>query len=144
MSLALLPPMLEWVQQLRVKTRQASQILGIDLVGLTLVGIDEPQLAGIGHKDLVATLLQHPACPRRVGTGLDCYTHGLLRGEASSESLGGGAQPTFLDHLATVLVDEAEVGVLVSEVQSGCHQWMLFATIHSGPILLSFGLIEPV
>jgi hypothetical protein len=36
MSLRVFAPMLEWVQQLRVQTRQASQILGIYLIGLTL------------------------------------------------------------------------------------------------------------
>jgi hypothetical protein len=36
MSLGIFAPMLEWVQQLRVHSRQASQILGIYLIGLTL------------------------------------------------------------------------------------------------------------
>jgi hypothetical protein len=42
------------------------------------------------------------------------------------------------------LVDEAEVGVVVAEVQSGCRLRLLFATIHGGPILLSLGPLEPV
>jgi hypothetical protein len=37
MGLALLAPMLEWVQQLRIEACQAGQDLGIDLVGLSLV-----------------------------------------------------------------------------------------------------------
>src|SRR5215208_2650378 len=78
MSLGVYAPVLEWVEQLRIKTCQASQVLGVDLIRFALVGVDEPRLARIGHQDLVATLLQHPACPRRVGPGLDCYTHGLL------------------------------------------------------------------
>jgi hypothetical protein len=57
MGLALFAPMLEWVQQLRVHSCQASQILGIDLVGLAFVAIDEPQFTGIGHQYLVAALL---------------------------------------------------------------------------------------
>jgi hypothetical protein len=56
MSLALFAPVLEWVQELRIKPCQASQILGIDLICLTLVGVDE-----------------NPTCPRRVGSGLDGY-----------------------------------------------------------------------
>ena len=36
MGLRVFASMFEWVQELRVKTRQASQILGIDLVGLAL------------------------------------------------------------------------------------------------------------
>src|SRR5215216_1499461 len=50
---------------------------------------------------------------------------------------GGGAHPTLLHDLATVLVDKAEVGVPVAEVESGCRLWLLFATIHGGPILFS-------
>ncbi len=143
MSLGVFAPMLEWVQQLRIKTCQASQILGIDLISLAFVGIDEPQLPGIGHQNLVTTLLEYPACPGRVGTSLDCDAQWLLGGEASSEGLGGCAQPTFLHNLAAVLVDEAQVGVFVAEVQSGCHVWVLFATIHGGPILLFIGRKSP-
>src|SRR5918998_639496 len=47
------------------------------------------------------------------------------------------------DYLIGLLIDEAEVGVLVAEVQSGCHLRLLFASIHGGPILLS-GRLEPV
>jgi hypothetical protein len=36
MGLALFAPMLEWVQQLRIHSSQASQILGVDLIGLAL------------------------------------------------------------------------------------------------------------
>jgi hypothetical protein len=36
MSLRVFAPMLEWVQQLGVHSRQASQILGIYLIGLLL------------------------------------------------------------------------------------------------------------
>ena len=54
------------------------------------------------------TLLEHPARPRRVGSGLYGYTQRLLGGEAPSEGLRGCAQPPFLDHLAAVLVDEAQ------------------------------------
>ncbi len=46
MGLGVFAPMFEWVEQLRVETRQAGQTLGVDLVGLLLVGVDEPQFAG--------------------------------------------------------------------------------------------------
>jgi len=79
MSLAVFASVLEWVQQLRIKPCHPSQILGIDLVGFALVGVDEPHFASIGHQDLVATLLQDPACPGRVGASLDpAHAHGLL------------------------------------------------------------------
>src|SRR5918994_4089566 len=56
---------------------------------------------------------------------------------------GAGRQPTLLDDLAAVRLDEAQVGILVAEVKSCCLLWLLFATIHGGPILLS-GPLEPV
>jgi len=45
MGLALFAPMLERVQELRINTRQASQVLSVYLIGLALIGIDEPQFA---------------------------------------------------------------------------------------------------
>jgi hypothetical protein len=49
--------MLHRVEQLRIQTCQASEVLGIDLVGLLLVGVDESQFTSIGHKDFVTALL---------------------------------------------------------------------------------------
>ena len=90
MGLGVLVPVLHRVKQLRIEARQASQVLGIDLVGLALIGVDEPQFAGIGYKDLVATLLQHPASPGRVGTRFYGDAQRGLRSEVSPEGLGGG------------------------------------------------------
>src|SRR5215208_3147458 len=133
MSLGVFAPMLERIEQPGIHSSQASQVLGVDLVCLALVSVDEPQLPCIGHKDLVAALLQDPACPRGVGSSLDCDAHRRpLGGEASFESLGSCAQSPLLHNLAALLVDEAKVGVFVAYVQSGCHVWMLFATIHVG------------
>jgi hypothetical protein len=69
-------------------------------------------------------------------TRLDDYAQRPLKGEAPPEGLGAGTQPTLLHNLTASLVDEAQVAVFVAEVQSGCHLWLLFATIHCGPILL--------
>jgi len=143
MSLALFAPVLERVQELRIEACQAGQVLGVDLVGLAFVGVDEPQFACVGHKYLVATLLQHPARPGRVGSGLYCYAHGRLGGEAPLEGFGTCTQPTLLQDLATLLVDEAQIGVPVAEVKSGCHRWLHFANINGGPILLSIGRKSP-
>src|SRR5829696_5730795 len=38
----------------------------------------------------MATLLEYPTCPRRVGASLYCDAHGLLGGEASSEGKASG------------------------------------------------------
>jgi hypothetical protein len=108
MGLGVLTPVLEWVQQLRIKTCQASQILGIDLICLLLVGVDEPQFAGIGHKDLVAAFFEHPAHPRRMSSRLYCDSHGPLGGEAPPEGFGGGTQPTIFEGLAALCVDETQ------------------------------------
>ena len=136
--------MFEWVQQLRVQACQASQILGVYLVGFALVGVDEPQFAGIGHQDLVATLLSSTL-----------LTHGewvpasmaMRRGssEAKRRLKASGVVRSLPSSITSPLslVDEAQVGVLVAEIQPGCHLWLHFATIHCGPILLS-GPLEPV
>src|SRR5215210_4311994 len=102
MGLGVFAPVLERIEQLRVHSCQACQVLGVYLVGLLLVGVDEPQFASVGHQYVVATLLQEPANPERVGSSLYGDAQRLLRSEASPEGLGVGAQPTFLDHLATL------------------------------------------
>src|SRR5215210_7270609 len=47
--------------------------------------------------------------------------------------------PSSITSPFSVCVDETEVGVLVAEIQSGCHLLLPFANITHGPILLSFG-----
>src|SRR3712207_3469360 len=63
MGLGVLTAVFEWVEQFRIHSCEASEILSIYLVGLALVGVDEPYLAGIGHQNLVSTLLEHPTHP---------------------------------------------------------------------------------
>jgi hypothetical protein len=108
MSLALFTSVLEGVEQLRIKTCQASQILGVYLVGLALVGIDQPCLARIGYQHLVATLFEHPANPGRVSARLDGDSQRLLRREAAPESFGGGTQPALFDHLTAFSVSRRQ------------------------------------
>ena len=85
MGLALFASVLEWIEQLRVQTCQTSQILGVYLVALAFVSVDQSQLTSIGHKDLVAALLQEPAYPGRVGS--------RFYGDAHRRLLGGEASP---------------------------------------------------
>jgi hypothetical protein len=138
-GLGVFAPVPNRVEQLRIQARQASEVLVVDLIRFALVGVDEPELPGVGHQHLVAALLQEPANPGRVGSRFHRDAQRGLGGEASSEGFWGGAQPTLLDDLAASCVDEAQAGVPVAEVQSRCHLRLLFATIHGGPILLSFG-----
>jgi hypothetical protein len=58
MSLGVFASVLEWVEQLRIQTCEASQILGVYLISLVLVGVDEPQFTSIGYQDLVAAFLE--------------------------------------------------------------------------------------
>jgi hypothetical protein len=57
MSLGVFAPVLERVQELRIEARQAGEVLGVGLIRLSLVGVDEPEFSGIGHQHLVAALL---------------------------------------------------------------------------------------
>jgi hypothetical protein len=109
-------PVPDRVEQLRIHSSQAGEVLGVYLVGFAPVGVDEPQFASVRHQHLVAALLQEPANPGRVGSRLYGDAQRPLGGEAPPEGLPGGAQPAFLDHLAALRVDEAQVGVLVAEV----------------------------
>jgi hypothetical protein len=95
----------EWVQQLRIHSCQASEVLGVNLIRFAFVGVDESQFAGIGHKDLVGAPFEQTAYPGRVGSCLYGYAQWLLLGgEASPEGLWGRTQPTLLDHLAALSV----------------------------------------
>src|SRR5215204_2240042 len=40
--------------------------------------------------------------------------------------------------VAAVGVHNTEIASFVAEIQSGCHPWSPFATIHGGPILLPY------
>jgi hypothetical protein len=133
-----LSPMLQRPEQLGVYSGKTSQLLGIQPVGLAPLAIDQSRLARVGHQDPVVTLFEHSAHPRRVGSHLNSDCHPLLGAKAPPEGLRGGTQPTLLDHLAALLVDEAEVGILVAQIHSGCQQRCSSATIIHGPILLPF------
>ena len=88
-------------------------------------------LAGIGHQDLVAALLEQPANPGRVGSGLDGYAQEAARRRSVALKASGVVRslPSSITS-PLVRVDEAQIGVLVAEVQSGCHLWLFAATIH--------------
>jgi hypothetical protein len=121
MGLGVFASVLQRVQELRIEACQASQILDIYLIGLAFVGVDKPQLPSVGHQDLMATLLepllaQGEWVPASMAMRMGCS-------EASSDGLWGCAQPTLLHNLTVLCVDEAQVGVPVAEVQSGCHVW---------------------
>src|SRR5215217_3833712 len=55
-SLGVLAPVFHRVQKLRIGSGQTGQLLGIELVGLTLLAIDQPSLTRISDQYLVATL----------------------------------------------------------------------------------------
>src|SRR3954464_1843615 len=146
MRLGVFPPVVQWVQQLWIQTGEASQLAGIKLVGFALGAVDEPRLARISYQHLMSTLLEQSANPGRVSPCLNSDAQRLLGVEAASEGLRGSAQPTLLDHLTALCVDEAQVAVLVAQIQAGCHVWWLPDSIHCGSILLPIGSLkrEPV
>jgi len=78
MSLGVFAAVFEWIKQFRIKTCEASEVLGIYLVSLALVCVDQPRLARVGHQHPMATLLEHPANPRGVGSRLYGYAQWLL------------------------------------------------------------------
>ena len=136
--------MLDGVEKLRIYPGQTGQFLSIELVGLTLATVDQPRLSGIGYKHLMPALFQKAAYPSRVGADLDGDLHLLCGVEAAVEIVRGSAQPTFLNELAAFGVEDAQITVLVTEVQPHRHLLRLLgANITHGSILLS-RLLEPL
>ena len=105
--------------------------------------VDQPGLARIGYQYLVAQAFEDPVHPARVSADFDGDLQLLLGVEAAAEVLRGGAQPALLNELATVGVEDAQLTVLVAEVQPYRHLRLLGATIIHGSILLSGPLTSP-
>src|SRR5215218_9590779 len=131
-SLRLFSPMLYWVEKLGIDSGQARKLLGIELVGLMLVAVDQARLARVGDKYLVSALFEDPVHPVRMSTDLDGDLHLLFGVKAAAEIVGSRAQPTLLDHLAALVVEDIQITVLVAEVQSCRHLHLLGATIIHG------------
>ena len=63
MSLGFLTSMLYGIEQLGIDPGQTGQLLGVELVGLALVAVDQPDLARVGHEHLVTAPFEQPAHP---------------------------------------------------------------------------------
>src|SRR3712207_5439012 len=86
-----LTPVPQRSEQLRVQPRQAGEVLCVELAILFSLAVDEPELPGVCHQDLVAQTLEETADPRGVGTGLDGYLHPVTSREVPLERLGARA-----------------------------------------------------
>ena len=112
MSLGVFAPVLERVEQLRIHSSQASQILSIELVGFVFVGVEMSLILGAfatktSWPHSFSTLLTHGENGFPL---LYCDAQQrLLRGKATSEGFGGSGQPALLHNLAALCVDEAQV-----------------------------------
>jgi hypothetical protein len=71
-SLGVAASVLHRVQKFRIGPSEAGQLLGIELVGLTPLAIDQPRLTRIGYEYLVTALGKQTAYPGRVGADFDC------------------------------------------------------------------------
>src|SRR5215210_3706932 len=89
-------------------------------------------------KDLVAALFEQTANPGRASSRLNSDAHGALGIKALPEGLQSATQPTLLDDLAASGVQQAQMTVLVTKIQTSCHPLRFLATITHGPILLPF------
>jgi hypothetical protein len=138
MSLALFTAVFEWVEQLRIQTCQASEILSIDLIGFALVFVDEPHFTRIGYQDLVAALLEHSANPGRVGARLDGYAQRPLSEQKRRLKASGVVRSLPSSITSPLSVSTLGTGRSICRrgLKSGCNLWLLAATIHSGLILL--------
>jgi hypothetical protein len=71
-----------------------------------------------------------------VGADLNGYLERPLGAKAPLEGFGSGTQPALLDNLTAFVIQQAEIAILVSQIQPGRHFGRSFATIVHGPILL--------
>src|SRR5215207_5880998 len=88
----------------------------------------------------MATTLQDPAHPRRVGARLDGYPHRLRLRKAPLEGPAGGGDTALLYHLTLFTIHQTEVGVAIPEVYAGGYavglghgRSLLPALVHTGP-----------
>ena len=98
-----------------VETTDAGQILRVHAVALGVVFVDQAQLAGVRHVDLMTAVLEQARDPGRVGAGLEDQTR---RGHAREAPLQGcrrGAQAGLLDELA-IRIDRAQLRVVIAQV----------------------------
>src|SRR5215213_2520474 len=109
-----------WVR-LRIGAGETGQLLGIELVGLTPLAIDQSSLTRISDQYFVAALGKQTTYPGRVGSNLDGDMQRLFRIEPPPHRLWGGAQPALFDDLAVLGVDETEVTVLISDHHTRRH-----------------------
>ena len=104
-------------EQSRVQAPDTGQVLGVHPVALGIVLVDEAQLAGVGHVDLVVAVLKQTADPGGVGTGFQHHAYRRHAGKAAAEGQRCGSQPGFLKDLAA-RIEDADLRVLVSQVQT--------------------------
>jgi hypothetical protein len=100
----------------RVQPGQPGQVLGIGSIVLAGVVVDQAELAGVGHQDLVAKAGKESADPTRVGAHLDGDAASWDAGELARQGGLGGGEARFFDQLA-VLVQDDQMGVAISQIQ---------------------------
>ena len=104
-------------QQRWVEAAHPGEVLGVDAVRLRVVGVDQAQLARVGHNHLVPELGEQATHPGRVGAGLEHDAQGFGAAEAAAQRLRPGGKPCLLDDL-TGFVDEAHLDVVVAEIET--------------------------
>jgi hypothetical protein len=63
MSLGGFAPVLYGIQQFGIDPGKAGQVLGIQLVGFALIGVDQLHLARVGNQHFVAAFFEQTARP---------------------------------------------------------------------------------
>ena len=116
-SLGFCPAMTDRCEELWIQSAQTRKALGVDAITLAVVGVDQTDLAGVGHQHFVAACFQHAAHPGRVGTNLDHDAHRRTALKLISQCIRCGTKPPLLDDAARV-VQETKAAVAVAEIQS--------------------------
>ncbi len=88
MDLGGLPAVLDRGQEPEVQARQARELLRVGPVVLVALGVDGPELAGVGHQHLVAQTHEEPADPGRVHAVFDAIRMGSVSEKRLSKAAG--------------------------------------------------------
>jgi hypothetical protein len=108
------------MQDLRIDSGVASDLLRIDRVALPITVRDRSQLAHVGNDDFVAHLAELFADPDRMGSSLHRNPRLGHIGKSLLDSRGAGAKPPPINHFS-IFVERAVVAPDVPKIDPDPH-----------------------
>ena len=123
-ALGLFRAMLDGIEQLRIHAGNLCQHAGVVFVALAVAGVNRPELARVGNKDLVLELREKPFDPRAVGTHFKSNPRVRIFLRESAQGLAVIRNGALVDNLA-VLVQNADRMLFIAEIETDSNRWYL-------------------